>query len=50
VFAEGETASVKVDGEKVTSSDNIITYTLPAGSHELTKANTCNLFYIGLAE
>ena len=44
-----ETApTIKIDGTKYTGSNGIITQTLTAGSHELTKANTANLFYIKL--
>lgn len=49
VFAEGTTPNIKVDGEKITSeSGNIITVELEPGAHEITKANTYNLFYINL--
>lgn len=49
VFAEGSTPNIKIDDTKVVStSGNIITYVLNAGSHELTKADSNNLFYINL--
>lgn len=49
VFAEGTVPNIKVDGEKLTASaGNIITCDLQAGRHEITKANTFNLFYIDL--
>ena len=49
VFAEGSTPNIKIDGTKVVStSGNIITSVLNAGSHELTKADSNNLFYINL--
>lgn len=49
IFAEGSTPNIKIDGTKVVStSGNIITYVLNAGSHELTKADSNNLFYINL--
>ena len=49
VFADGEVPNIKINNVKVQStSGNIITYDLPAGSHELTKADTYNLFYINL--
>lgn len=49
VFASSETPSIKIDGEeKSASSGNIYTCELTAGTHELSKANTRNLFYINL--
>ena len=47
-FASTETGSIKVDGTKKTSSTNTYSETLAAGAHELTKADTRNLFYIKL--
>jgi len=48
-FASSEEPSIKIDGTKYTgNAGSPITVSLPAGKHELTKANTCNLFYIGL--
>ncbi len=50
VFESKETPSIKIDGDKKTSSgSNVYTYDLSAGSHELTKADTRNLFYINLS-
>lgn len=49
VFAEPE-ATVKLDGTKYTAAgDGIITLDAAEGSHELTKADSCNLFYMMLA-
>ena len=49
VFAEGEVPNIKIDGTKVAAeSGNIITCDLEAGSHEITKADSHNLFYINL--
>jgi hypothetical protein len=45
VFVES-TTNIKIDGEKVTSSTNIIQVELGAGTHTITKADTKNLFYI----
>ena len=39
-------ASVKLDGSKTTTADGIITLTVSAGEHKLTKADSCNLFYM----
>ena len=50
VFGKADkTPNIKIDGTKVASdSDGILTYKLAAGSHELTKADSHNLFYINL--
>ncbi|MBQ6883969.1 MAG: pectate lyase, partial [Clostridia bacterium] len=41
--------SIKIDGEKMTiGSDNILTVTLGAGTHAITKGDSINLFYIVL--
>ena len=49
VFAEGTVPDIKIDGEKLTATgSNIITCPLEAGTHEITKASTFNLFYINL--
>lgn len=49
VFGSSETGNIKIDGVKVNAaSGNIITYKLAAGAHELTKADSRNLFYINL--
>ena len=45
-FADTETASLKVDGEKKTATVSYYTETLSAGAHELTKADSRNLFGI----
>ena len=48
-FAEGSTPNVLIDGTTVSAaSGNIITYELAAGSHELKKKGSYNLFYINL--
>ena len=47
VFLENAT-NIKIDGEKITSNSNIITVSLEAGTHTITKADTMNLFYIVL--
>lgn len=48
VFAESETGNIKINGAKKTSTTNVLTQTLAAGSYELTKGDTRNLFYINL--
>jgi pectate lyase len=47
-FASTETASIKIDGTKISGSGNTYTTTLEAGSHELTKDKSVNLFGIKL--
>ncbi len=44
----GSKYNVKIDGEKVTGDTNVITLTLDAGAHTITKADTTNLYYISL--
>ena len=42
-------SSIKIDGEKISSNrGNVIYHTLKAGTHEITKADVNNLFYIDL--
>ncbi len=43
-----EDPNIKIDGTKVSGSNKVITYDLAAGSHELTKADSHNLYYINL--
>lgn len=45
VFAEAA-ATIKVDGNKLTASNGIITTELAAGTHTIAKADTANLFYM----
>ena len=47
-FGSTETASIKIDGNKITGSGNTYSERLEAGSHELTKDKSVNLFYIKL--
>ncbi|MBD5391006.1 hypothetical protein HDR67_03270, partial [bacterium] len=47
VFVESS-ATIKIDGNKTTATNGIVTVTLTAGSHEITKADGANLFYIEL--
>ena len=49
VFGSQDTNyNIKVDGNKKTGSNGILTVNLDAGEHTLTKADIGNLFYIGL--
>ena len=45
VFVEA-TPNVKVDGNKISGSNGVITVDVSAGSHTITKADTMNLFYM----
>ena len=47
-FGDTETASIKIDGNKIAGSGSTHTTTIEAGSHELTKDKAVNLFYIKL--
>ena len=47
-FADTETASIKINGEKITGTGSTYTTTLQAGSYELTKDKLVNLFAIKL--
>ena len=49
VFGSQDTSyTIKVDGNEKTGSNGILTVDIDAGEHTLTKADTGNLFYIGL--
>ena len=45
-FGPSETASLKIDGEKISGTSNIYTTTLDAGTHTLTKDKSVNLFLV----
>lgn len=47
-FASTETASIKINGTKIVGSGNTYTETLEAGTYELTKDKSVNLFGIKL--
>ena len=49
-FGDAETASFKLDGTKYTGTTNTYTMDVAAGSHEITKADTRNLFLIVLTK
>lgn len=48
VFNPDSSSNIKVDGEKHSLSNGILTLDLAAGSHEITKASVANLYYISL--
>lgn len=45
-FADGETASMKIAGTKIKATGSSYTTTLEAGTHEITKDKSVNLFAI----
>ena len=47
VFNDTDSAYVMLDGVK-TGGSNIITVELAAGSHEIKKSTTSNLFYLSI--
>ena len=47
VFAESA-GTIKLDGNKLTASNGVLTTSVSAGSHTLTKADVANLFYMSL--
>lgn len=49
VFVE-DAGTIKIDGTKYTATNGILTVDLGAGIHQLTKADTANLFYMVYAE
>ena len=49
-FGPSETASIKINGTKITGSSNTYSQTLTAGSYELTKDKSVNLFFIKLVK
>ncbi len=50
VFEPSFAKSVKIDGTKVTAVNGIVEKELAAGAHEITKGDSGNLYYIGLAK
>ena len=49
-FGPSETASIKINGTKIAGSGNTYSQTLTAGSYELTKDKSVNLFFIKLVK
>jgi hypothetical protein len=47
-FGESETASIKINGNKITGSGSIYSQVMEPGSYTLTKDKSVNLFYIKL--
>lgn len=50
VFEPSFTKSIKIDGSKVNAVNGIIEKELEIGEHEITKGDSANLYYIGLAK
>lgn len=48
VFNSDFNGRIKIDGESYTAVGGVLTLTLPAGTHEITKADVANLFFIGV--
>ncbi|MDO9634661.1 MAG: T9SS type A sorting domain-containing protein [Paludibacter sp.] len=46
VFNSDFSGKIKLNGVDVNASSGIVTTTIPAGSHQITKGDTSNLFYI----
>ena len=49
-FASTETASIKINGDKITGSGSTYSQQLEAGNYELTKDKSVNLFGIKLED
>jgi hypothetical protein len=49
-FGPSETASIKINGNKITGSGNTYSQLLEAGEYTLTKDKSANLFGIKLEE
>lgn len=48
VLGNSDKFNIKIDGEKIAGTTNVITVTLDAGTHTITKADSTNLYYIAL--
>lgn len=48
IFEEGKTGSIKIDGTKKTSTGKVLTESIAAGAHQLTKADSRNIYYMAL--
>ncbi len=49
VFNEDFDGDIKIDDTSYTVSDGVLTVSLDAGDHEITKDDTCNLYYMSVA-
>lgn len=48
VFNSGFNGKIKVNGADRSAVNGVLTLVLPAGSHQVTKADVCNLYYLGI--
>ncbi|WP_167607251.1 T9SS type A sorting domain-containing protein [Maribellus sediminis] len=48
VFNDNYSGRIKVDGTNYSATNGIITLTIPAGSHQITKTDVANLYLINL--
>ena len=48
VFNDGFNGKVKVNGNTLNAVNGVLTITLTAGTHEITKGDTANLFYMSV--
>ncbi len=48
VFNDDFDGDIKIDDTSYTASDGILTVSLDAGSHEITKDDSCNLYYMSV--
>jgi pectate lyase len=50
VFNQKNSSDIKVDGTVYTLTDGILSLEIEAGSHEITKENTGNLYYMSVSQ
>ncbi len=50
VFNQKNSSDIKVDGTVYTLTDGILSLEIEAGSHEITKESTCNLYYMSVSQ
>ncbi|MEA4985537.1 hypothetical protein SDC9_44404 [bioreactor metagenome] len=50
IFNDGFNGKIRINGTDYNASNGILTVTLNAGNHVITKADTCNLYYIGVQQ
>ena len=48
IFQADQTGSIKIDGTKKTSTGKVLTESIAAGAHQLTKADSRNIYYMAL--
>lgn len=50
IFNDGFNGKIRINGTDYNASNGVLTVTLNAGNHVITKADTCNLYYIGVQQ